>query len=206
MKMLGLERAVIKRKKGQNEYVIWSAKAGAAVTLYEKSQVLYLLRQEFNPNVTVLSCEPHQVKTPYGTAFLPISACHGDQLKLAIFDPPEMISQQIALLCEQKRWILDVITTSIHSDSSHEFWNLLEMHQWLLRCGGTLREKDIQIFARSMRPGQSFLLQNQLSNENAVNQITMVYELVRRGRLHLQDISVKRICQESIFSVQGDAA
>lgn len=206
MQVLGLERAVIKRKKGQNEYVIWSTKAGAAFTLHEKSQVLYLLRQEFNPSVTALSCEPFQVKTPYGTAYLPISAYHGDLPKLAIFDTPEVITQQVTLLCEQRGWMLDVVTTSPETDSSHEFWNLLEMHQWLIRWGSTIREKDLQIFARSMRPGHSFVLQQQLSNEDSVVQITMVYELVRRGRLRLQDIFSKRVCQESIFSVQGDAA
>jgi len=206
MQVLGLERAVIKRKKGQNEYVIWSAKAGTAFTLHEKSQVLYLLRQEFNPSVTALSCEPFQVKTPYGTAYLPITACHGDQPKLAIFDTPEVITQQVILLCEQRGWILDVVTTSPDTDSSHEFWNLLEMHQWLLRWASTVREKDLQIFARSMRPGCSFVLQQQLSSEDPVIQITMVYELVRRGRLLLQDISSKRICPESNFSVQGNAA
>lgn len=203
--MLGLERTVIKRKKGQNEYVIWSAKAGAAFTLHEKSQVLYLLRQEFNPNVTALSGEPFQVKTDYGTAYFPISAWHGDQPKLAIFDMPEVITQQVTLLCTQRGWILDVVTTSPDVDSSHEFWNLLEMHQWLLRWGSTIREKDLQIFARSMRPGHSFVLQQQMSSEDSVTQITIIYELVRRGRLLLQDISSKRVCQESIFTVQGDA-
>lgn len=206
MHVLGLERAVIKRRKGQNEYVIWSAKAGAAFTLHEKSQVLYLLRQEFNPSVTALSCEPFQVKTPYGNAYLPISACHGDQPKLAVFDMPEVITQQISLLCEQRGWMLDVVTTSPETDSSHEFWNLLEMHQWLLRWGSTIREKDLQIFARSMRPGYSFVLEQQLSSEDPLSQITMVYELVRRGRLLLQNSSSKRVCQESIFSVQGGAA
>lgn len=204
MQMLGLERAVKKRKKGQNEYVFWCAKANTAVTLHEKSQVLYLLRQEFNPLVTALSCEPFQVKTPYGTANLPISACHGDQPKLAIFDAPNVIVQQVALLCEQRGWMLDVVITSPTTDSSHEFWNLLEMHQWLLRWGGTIREKDLQIFARSMRPGQSFVLQQQLPSEDHITHITMIYELVRRGRLLLKDISNRRICQESMFSVQGN--
>ncbi|WP_220814131.1 hypothetical protein [Pseudomonas paralcaligenes] len=206
MQILGLEPTVIKRKKGQNEYLIWSAKAGAALTLYEKSHVLYLLRQEFNPHVTALSGEAFQVKTAYGTAVMPISAKLGDQLKLAVFDAPQVIVQQVAVLCEQRDWVLDVITTSPHTDSSHEFWNLLEMQQWLLRWGGSVREKDIQIFAKSMRPGHAFALQQQLSSEDAVTQLTMVYELVRRGRLLLQDICSRRICQESIFLVQGDAA
>ncbi|MBC9250665.1 MULTISPECIES: hypothetical protein [Pseudomonas] len=204
MPALGLEPTVVKRKKGQNEYLIWSAKAGAALTLYEKSHVLYLLRQEFSPHVTALSGEAFQLKTPYGTAVMPISASLGDQLKLAIFDSPQLVVQQVAALCEQRGWILDVITTSQHTDSSHEFWNLLEMQQWLLRWGGGVREKDIQIFARSMRSGHSFALQQQLSSEDAVNQLTMIYELVRRGRLVPQDICTRRICQDSIFLVRGD--
>lgn len=204
MQMLGLEPTAIKRKKGQNEYLIWSAKAGAALTLYEKSHVLYLLRQEFNPHVTAISSEAFQLKTSHGIAVVPISTRLGEQLKLAVFDVPQMIAQQVAVLCEQRGWILDVVTTSPYTDSSHEFWNLLEMQQWLLRWGGSVREKDIQIFAKSMRPGHSFVLQQQLSSEDVVNQLTMVYELVRRGRLLLQDICTRRICQESIFLVKGD--
>jgi len=194
------------RPAGAHEYRYRSLKSGAEVRLYDRITLWRWLTLEFDASVSDLKINDQVFENTF--SHVPIVffySKHGRPHLVVQENTTEAAIISLHEYCNLVGITVETLEEKWAADRHVEMWNLLKMASYINKWHHRISEKRLsQVFRDIAMLDKVAIKELSEQYRTSPENLAMVFELVRRGRLHVLGITKNKISQNTQLSTDPD--